>query len=314
MAFQLLQDCIDMDVEMSASTHAVLVVLCRHANDAGECFPSTALIAKKAHLNPRTVMQAVRELEEGAWISCAQAPGKKRRFTLDVAKIKALVTPAENCTPAKSGTPVLSCTPAENCTPVKSCTPAGNNSEPLQETAVDPCKKLHPNKTIRDKEENISTSPAFAEAVEDFGLDDFSLQPETKPETVKAQKPKKAKEAKKTSAPHPLSFESLPEDWRKVCEQMHPDGNPTSIWAEFHFYWLSGKGAGTRRSDKGWATTWANWVRRCADRSYGRPAQQTNNAFAPVPKPTPGKVMCKPWFADEPANDEAADMVERMMK
>ena len=151
--------------------------------------------------------------------------------------------------------------------------------------------------------------------MEDFGLDGFCLQPESKTEPVKAQKPKKAKEAKKTSAPHPLSFESLPDDWRKVCEQMHPDGKPDSIWAEFHFYWLSGKGAGTRRSDKGWASTWTNWVRRCADRSYGRPAQQTNSAFAPLPKPTPGKVMCKPWFADdEPANDEAADMVERMMK
>ena len=50
MAYQLTQDCIDMDVEMSASAHSVLVVLCRHANDAGECFPATALIAKKAHL------------------------------------------------------------------------------------------------------------------------------------------------------------------------------------------------------------------------------------------------------------------------
>ncbi len=68
MSFQLTQDCIDMDVEMSATAHAVLVVLCRHANDAGECSPTTALIAKETH-HPRSVMRALKELKQGAWIS-----------------------------------------------------------------------------------------------------------------------------------------------------------------------------------------------------------------------------------------------------
>ena len=130
MAYQLTQDCIDMDVEMSASAHSVLVVLCRHANDAGECFPATALIAKKAHLNPRTVMQAVKELEQGAWISSTQAPGKRRRFLIDGAKIQSFVPSEGNSAPAESYTP------AENCTTVKRC------STPLQEVTGDPCKKL----------------------------------------------------------------------------------------------------------------------------------------------------------------------------
>lgn len=177
MAFQLLQDCIDMDVEMTASSHAVLVVLCRHANDAGECFPSTALIAKKSHLNPRTVMQAVRELEKGAWISCTQAPGKKRRFVVDVAKVKALVTTVENCTPEKSPTPADSCTPAEKCTPVESCTPAENDSEPLQESAGDPCRKLHPNRTLREQEENTTDiRPKLADDVPPPSLDDYGIE------------------------------------------------------------------------------------------------------------------------------------------
>lgn len=124
MAYQLTQDCIDMDVEMSASAHSVLVVLCRHANDDGECFPATALIAKKAHLNPRTVMQAVKELEQGAWISSTQAPGKRRRFLIDGAKIQSFVPSEGNSAPA------------ENCTTVKRC------STPLQEVTGDPCKKL----------------------------------------------------------------------------------------------------------------------------------------------------------------------------
>ena len=129
MAYQLTQDCIDMDVEMSASAHSVLVVLCRHANDAGECFPATALIAKKAHLNPRTVMQAVKELEQGAWISSTQAPGKRRRFLIDGAKIQSFV-PSEG-----------------NSAPAESYTPAGSYRGPLQEVTGDPCRKLHPNRT-----------------------------------------------------------------------------------------------------------------------------------------------------------------------
>ena len=136
MAYQLTQDCIDMDVEMSASAHSVLVVLCRHANDAGECFPATALIAKKAHLNPRTVMQAVKELEQGAWISSTQAPGKRRRFLIDVAKIQSFVPSEGNSAPAESYTTEESYTPAENCTTVKRCRP------PLQEVTGDPCKKV----------------------------------------------------------------------------------------------------------------------------------------------------------------------------
>ena len=178
-----------MDVEMSASTHSVLVVLCRHANDAGECFPSTALIAKKAHLNPRTVMQAVKELEQGAWISSTQAPGKKRRFLIDGAKIQSFVTTVKTCTSAESYTP------AGNCTPVKSCsTPLQEvTGVPLQETAVLPCRKLQDSPAgnctriehIREqgREEGIANLASDASpSVPEFGLtaEEVTEKPTTK--------------------------------------------------------------------------------------------------------------------------------------
>lgn len=96
MSFQLTQDCIDMDVEMSASAHAVLVVLCRHANDAGECSPATARIAKEAHLHPRTVMRALKELKQAAWISSTQSPGKRRHFLIDGEKVQSFVPSPSN--------------------------------------------------------------------------------------------------------------------------------------------------------------------------------------------------------------------------
>lgn len=102
MSFQLTQDCIDMDVEMSASAHSVLVVLCRHANDAGECSPETARIAKETHLHPRTVIRALKELKQGAWISSTQAPGMRRYFLIDGRKVQSFVPSQSNGTPAKN--------------------------------------------------------------------------------------------------------------------------------------------------------------------------------------------------------------------
>lgn len=102
MSLQLMQDCIDMDVEISASAHSVLVVLCRHANDAGECSPTTALIAKETHLHPRTVMRALKELKQGAWISATQAPGMRRYFLIDRGKVQAFVPSQSNDSPARN--------------------------------------------------------------------------------------------------------------------------------------------------------------------------------------------------------------------
>lgn len=220
MAYQLTQDCIDMDVEMSASAHSVLVVLCRHANDAGECFPSTALIAKKAHLNPRTVMQAVKELEQGEWISSTQEPGKRRRFLIDGAKIQSFVSSEVNGTPAESYTPV------GNCTPVKRC------STPLQETAVHPCRKLqdtpvgnctrieHIKEQEKDREETAPASNPESGTCDVTAsdlcpsVDAFALSSET---PKAAEKPKKGKKAKKGNAEE-VDFYDLPEsmirDWK----------------------------------------------------------------------------------------------------
>lgn len=102
MSLQLMQDCIDMDIEMSASAHSVLVVLCRHANDAGECSPATARIAKETHLHQRTVMRALKELKQGAWISSTQPPGKRRNFLIDAEKVRAFAPSQSNDTPAKN--------------------------------------------------------------------------------------------------------------------------------------------------------------------------------------------------------------------
>lgn len=77
---------------------------------------------------------------------------------------------------------------------------------------------------------------------------------------------------------HPLLITELPEPWRDYCRQVRPDLNPDRVWSSFRFYWTSGKGKERRRSDKGWATSWQNWVRKESE----RPAYQPKASSDPM--------------------------------
>lgn len=65
---------------------------------------------------------------------------------------------------------------------------------------------------------------------------------------------------------HLLELEALPAEWRDYCKQVRPDLNPDAVWTSFCFYWKSGRGSGTRRSDKSWNSTWQTWVRKESER------------------------------------------------
>lgn len=70
------------------------------------------------------------------------------------------------------------------------------------------------------------------------------------------------KPAKCKAITHLFELEAIPDEWRKLCEQIRPDLDPQRVFVEFRFYWTQGKGQGTRRSDKGWTSTWMNWIKR----------------------------------------------------
>lgn len=79
MAYRLMQDCSDMNCAMSGTEHAVLMVLCRYADDDGSnCFPSTAEIARCSHFSVLSVRKAIAGLEASGWIKSQQESGKKR--------------------------------------------------------------------------------------------------------------------------------------------------------------------------------------------------------------------------------------------
>lgn len=106
----------------------------------------------------------------------------------------------------------------------------------------------------------------------------FSLEPD-QPQTAdrttatkNARTESKGLSGKKTAAAKPalkrkaithlFELEAIPDEWRKLCEQIRPDLDPQRVFVEFRFYWTQGKGQGTRRSDKGWTSTWMNWIKR----------------------------------------------------
>ena len=226
MAYQLTQDCIDMDVEMSATAHAVLVVLCRHADENGQnCFPSAPVIMKKSHLFERTVRKAIKELEAAGWISVTQAVGMPRHFSISVDRIR-------EATPAKNVPPVQSDTPAKNVPPDKNVPPYINRPEPRTKIAGEGVQKCTgtgaKNSPLRDQlreqeKDREETAPASSPesgtcdvTASDLcpSVDAFALSSET-PQA--AEKPKKGKKAKKGNAEE-VDFYDLPEsmirDWK----------------------------------------------------------------------------------------------------
>ena len=57
----------------------------------------------------------------------------------------------------------------------------------------------------------------------------------------------------------------IPEDWGIDAEKL--GWKPSEVMREaekFRQYWVSGKGAGTRRSVKGWRQTWSTWLGKAA--------------------------------------------------
>lgn len=261
MSFELAQQCIDIcarERELSPQEKLLLVVLCRFADDAGECYPSIPTLISLTGLEVRTVRKAVENLAKNGWLFYSQESGKKRQYRLNVPMIEtcAADSPVQKRTPYKNA-------PGTKTNPVQICT-----STPDKNAGGTPYKNAPRIKHTRNQEEtNLQT----------VGDSSFSLtaeQPEPTQTAHSAKAPKK--NAKRQPITHLFELAELPTDWRTLCEQIRPDLDPVRVFVEFSFYWTQGKGQGTRRSDKGWTSTWMNWVKRQKEQrvaqSYTKPA------------------------------------------
>lgn len=104
------------------------------------------------------------------------------------------------------------------------------------------------------------------------------LEREVAPAPLSSHSPAHSHTTGSASKTHLLDFETLPETWRAYCQTQRPDLNPEKVFTDFRFYFLSGSGLGTRRSDKGWSQSWQNWVRREKEkaRAASKPVAHTD--------------------------------------
>lgn len=113
------------DLEMPSGMKFVLMSLCDQANDAGQCFPSVATIAKRCSMSERAVQGHIKTLEEMGYLVRKERVGHSTLYCLD---------PRRFCTPAESAPPQKL-----RHTPAKSAPPPPQNLHPTPaESAGDP--------------------------------------------------------------------------------------------------------------------------------------------------------------------------------
>lgn len=249
------------DVESSAE-RLTLLALAKWANDDLTCFPSVPTLAAETKLNAKTIRESLKRLDDAGFIRINRQAGRNSVYVITPTKIGS----------TKNGS-----------TGIGTTTEIG--STPLPKLEGEPLPKTVPEQINEQINEKINLS------VDDSS---FSLQPE-QPQTAdrttatkNARTESKGLSDKETAAAKPapkrkaithlFELEGLPDEWRKLCEQIRPDLDPQRVFVEFRFYWTQGKGQGTRRSDKGWTSTWMNWIKRQKEQ---RVAQ--TNGKAPLP-------------------------------
>lgn len=225
MAYQLMQDCNDMHCEMSSTEHAVLMVLCRFADEDGaNCYPSVAEIARCSHFAEKPVRKALAALQSGGWIGSTQNPGKKRFFEINAEKIKKGVAAAKS-------QPLVNVAPLVYRPGVVDrqggTDRPGVVDRPLPPLSIDKdtpgqstSRKEHIKEQEKDREETAPASNPESGTCDVTAsdlcpsVDAFALSGET---PKAAEKPKKGKKAKKGNAEE-VDFYDLPEsmirDWK----------------------------------------------------------------------------------------------------
>ena len=131
----------------------------------------------------------------------------------------------------------------------------GAFSKPLAE--VKPLSHVQPLAEVQGGE-TVTALPPTAQPAE-ADLPNFGLTTDE----PKAEAPKRKPKAKTFLLPH----KEIPEAWAKLCSEVRPDLDPKRVFVSFRFYFTEGRGAGTMRSERGWAQCWSNWLSREKERA-----------------------------------------------
>lgn len=119
------------------------------------------------------------------------------------------------------------------------------------------------------------------EQLSSVGADESSPAPQQaaidlpEPEQPKVEKKTASGSSKKVHLAD--AFSTLPDEWRKFCSDARPDLDAEKVFVTFRFYYVSGKGAKTVRTARGWSTAWKNWVlnEHLTEANKARPKEKT---------------------------------------
>ena len=146
---------------------------------------------------------------------------------------------------------------------------------------------------ITDKEQiNEQTNLSVDDSPFSLSAEPMAPPPAVEPVQIEAKTPsvgdlspaaKMARKPKHKAVTNVFDLAELPDEWRTLCEEIRPDLDPARVFTEFKFYWTQGRGQGTRRSGKGWTTTWMNWIKRQKEQRVQRPTYYPTSK-APVPE------------------------------
>lgn len=238
----------DLDLTETAVAQAILSF--RNSDD-GRCNPSVfsedlrkETICTRSKASRRCVLATIQKLEAKGVFRVEKLVGKSSQYVFS--ERETVLTSESTRAPDAPVHDVHQCT---TCTP-----PVHDVHLTRAPDAPHPCTTCTHNKERTDKEQIKNQI---------VGDSSFSLEPDQPPAANEVGGSQAAKKAPKSREPkHLFDLKALPDKWRQYIVKVRPELDPEVVFTDFAFYWTEGKGQGTRRSDKGWTSTWMNWVKR----------------------------------------------------
>jgi biotin operon repressor len=135
------------ETDLPQTEKMVLLCLCDHANDSGDCWPSVTRLAAKCSVTDRTVQKAIQSLRDKGVLTWAEADGRTHRYTIH---------PRTTFTPEEYSPPKITTQPPNDVHP----TPERRSPEPS-------ITIIEPSYESGNKPEPYSPSD------DDFTFDDF---------------------------------------------------------------------------------------------------------------------------------------------
>lgn len=254
----------DLDLTETAVAQAILSF--RNADD-GRCNPSVfsddpakETICTRSKASRRCVLATIQKLEAKGVLRVEKLSGRSSQYVfVDKPSLESSPTRAPDA-------------PVHDVHPCTTCTSPVHDVHPTRAPgAPHPCTTCTRNKERTDKEQIknklVDDLPFLLEPDQPQAANEVPAENTTSNTADTAvctvKHPAETKKPDKRKAiTHLFELEELPDEWRELCEQIRPDLDPQRVFVEFRFYWTQGKGQGTRRSDKGWTSTWMNWIKR----------------------------------------------------